>query len=80
MIEEDSAMKTKPTDAKAVGRRDFLRTWGAGAVGGAAAAASAPFAGEAVAAESQDEAKKPRYKADSADVKNYYRVNRYPTR
>jgi hypothetical protein len=73
-------MKTKPTDAKAVGRRDFLRTLGAGAVGGAAAAASAPFAGEAVAAESQDEAKKPRYDANSPDVKNYYRVNRYPTR
>jgi hypothetical protein len=73
-------MKTKPTDAKAVGRRDFLRKIGAGAVGGTAAAAIAPFGGAAVAAESQDEAKKPRYKADSPDVKAYYRVNRYPSR
>lgn len=73
-------MKTKPTDAGAVGRRDFLRKIGAGAVGGTAAAAIAPFSGEAVAAESQDEAKKPRYNANSADVKAYYRVNRYPTR
>jgi hypothetical protein len=71
-------MRTKPTDAKAVGRRDFLRTLGVGAVGGAAAAASAPFAGEAVAAESEDEKKKPRYNAEAPDVKNYYRVNRYP--
>jgi hypothetical protein len=73
-------MKTKPTEAKPVGRRDFLRGLGAGAVGGAAAAASAPFGGEAVAAESQDEAKKARYDANSADVKNYYRVNSYPQR
>ena len=72
-------MKTKPNEAKAVGRRDFLRKIGAGAVSGAAAAASAPFAGEALAAESEDEKKKPRYNAESADVKNYYRVNRYPS-
>ena len=73
-------MKTKPTDTKAVGRRDFLRTLGAGAVGGAASVASAPFVGEAIAAESEDEKRKPRYNAESADVKNYYRVNRYPSR
>jgi hypothetical protein len=73
-------MKTKPADDKGVGRRDFLRRMGAGAIGGAAAAATAPFAGEAVAAESNDEAKKPRYNANSQDVKNYYRVNRYPSR
>jgi hypothetical protein len=69
-------VKTKPTDEKSVGRRDFLRR--VGAVGGSAALVSAPFAGEAVAAESSDEAKKPRYDANSQDVKNYYRVNRYP--
>ena len=80
MDEEEIAMKTKATEAKAVGRRDFLRTLSAGAVSGAAAAASAPFAGEALAAESEDEKKKPRYNAESADVKNYYRVNRYPSR
>jgi hypothetical protein len=69
-------MKTKPTDAKSVGRRDFLKRVGAGT----AALASAPFAGEAAAAESADEAKKARYDANSQDVKNYYRVNHYPTR
>lgn len=74
-------MKTKPTDDTAGGRRDFLRRLGAGTAGGAAAAAMAPFAGGAAqAAESQDEARKPRYDANSPDVKNYYRVNSYPTR
>jgi anaerobic selenocysteine-containing dehydrogenase len=73
-------MKTKPTDDKSVGRRDFLKRVGAGAVGGTAALASAPFAGEAAAAESADEAKKARYDANSQDVKNYYRVNHYPAR
>jgi hypothetical protein len=73
-------MRTKPIDANPVGRRHFLRKIGAGAVGGTAAAAIAPFSGEALATESQDEAKKPRYNANSADVKAYYRVNRYPSR
>lgn len=72
-------MKDKPIVDKAVGRRDFLRTLGAGAVGGTAAAAMAPFSGEAVAAESQDEARKSRYNPNSQDIKNYYRVNRYPS-
>ena len=73
-------MKTKPTGDKRVGRRDFLRRMGAGAVGGSAALVATPFAGEAVAAESADEAKKPRYNPNSEDIKNYYRVNHYPTR
>lgn len=72
-------MKNKPTMDKAVGRRDFLRTLGAGAVGSAAAAATAPFSGEAVAAESAQEERKARYNPNSPDVKNYYRVNRYPS-
>ena len=73
-------MTTKPTDDKRVGRRDFLRRMGAGAVGGSAALVATPFAGEAVAAESNDEAKKARYNPNSEDIKNYYRVNHYPTR
>lgn len=73
-------MKTKPTDGKAVGRRDFLRRMGAGAVGGTAAVAIAPFASDAEAAESADEQRKARYNPNSQDIKNYYRVNRYPTR
>jgi hypothetical protein len=57
-----------------VGRRDFLRALGAGA--GLAATGAASFATPAVAAESDAEKKKARYKADSEDVKNFYRVNR----
>lgn len=60
-----------------VGRRDFLR-----ALGGTAAAAAAiatPLADVAKAdTETNDEKRKSRYKPDSADIKNYYRVNRYP--
>ena len=43
----------------------------------AAAATAVPLATEAEADESQAERVKARYKADSPDVKNYYRVNRY---
>lgn len=73
-------MSAKPTnDRKTVGRRDFLRGLGAGAVGGAAAVA-APLASEALAdTENNDEKRKARYKANSDDVKTYYRVNRYPS-
>jgi hypothetical protein len=60
-----------------VGRRDFLRALGAGA--GAAAVTAAPLASPAAAdTENNDEKRKARYKADSAEVKTYYRVNRYP--
>lgn len=69
-------MHAKPKDErKTVGRRDFLRAIGAGAVG---AAASAPLAGEALAAtESPDEQRKARYK-ETDHIKRYYSVNRYP--
>jgi len=60
-----------------LGRRDFLRALGAGA--GVAAVTAAPLANPAVAdSENNDEKRKARYKADSAEVKTYYRVNRYP--
>ena len=59
----------------ALGRRQFLRTLGAGA----AATAAAPLASEAVAdSESNDEKRKARYR-ESDEVKTYYRVNRYPS-
>lgn len=62
----------KPT----LGRRDFLRALGAGAV----ASAAAPLATEANAdSETSDEKRKSRYKANSPDIQNYYRVNRYPS-
>jgi hypothetical protein len=63
----------------AVGRREFLRTLGAGAT--VAAAAAAPIAGEARAdTETNDEKRKARYKADSPEVQTFYRVNRYPAK
>jgi nitrous oxide reductase len=60
-----------------LGRREFLRTLGAGAT--VAAAAAAPLAVEARAdTETNDEKRKARYKADSPEVQTFYRVNRYP--
>lgn len=65
----------KQDDKSRFGRRDFLRAAGAGL----AMTAAAPLAAtEAEAAESPAEERKARYQAKSADVQNYYRVNRYP--
>jgi len=59
-----------------LGRREFLRVLGAGA---GAAATAAPLATPAAAdTENNDEKRKVRYKANSAEVQTYYRVNRYP--
>jgi hypothetical protein len=65
-------------DSKAkVGRRDFLRVLGAGA---GAAITPAVLVTEAHAdSETNDEKRKARYKADSDEVKTFYRVNRYPS-
>ena len=65
-------------DSKAkVGRRDFLRVLGAGA---GAAITPAVLVTEAHAdSETNDEKRKARYKADSEDVKAFYRVNHYPS-
>jgi len=61
-----------------LGRRDFLRALGAGA--GVAATAAGPLATAAKAdSETNDEKRKARYKPDSAEVKTFYRVNRYPS-
>ncbi len=66
------------TDPKAnLARRNFLRALGAGA---GVAVAPATLVSEAKAdSENNDEKRKARYKADSAEVKTYYRVNRYPS-
>lgn len=57
-----------------IGRREFLRTIGAGA----AIATAAPLVGEANAdTETAEEKRKSRYQ-ESDEVKTYYRVNRYP--
>ena len=66
----------KQDDKSKFGRRDFLRAMGASA--GLAVTAAAPLATEAQAAESPSEERKARYKADSEEVKNFYRVNSYP--
>jgi hypothetical protein len=69
--------QNKTQNKTRVARRDFLRALGAGA--GAAATAVAPLAGVARAdSETNDEKRKARYKADSAEVQTFYRVNRYP--
>jgi hypothetical protein len=58
-----------------LGRRQFLRTIGAGA----AATATAPIVTEAVAdSETDDEKRKALYR-ETDEVKTYYRVNRYPS-
>jgi hypothetical protein len=65
--------ETKPK----LGRRDFLRVLGAGA--GAAVTTAAPLATPAAAdTENYDEKRKARYKANSAEVQTFYRVNGYP--
>ncbi len=62
----------------AVGRRDFLRALGAGA--GVAVTAAAPLATPAHAdSETNDEKRKARYQANSANIQTFYRVNRYPS-
>ena len=59
-----------------VGRRDFLRALGAGA---GAAAVGPSLVSEAHAdSESDQEKRKARY-TESAHVKKYYQVNRYPS-
>jgi hypothetical protein len=64
-------------DSKAkVGRRDFLRVLGAGA--GVAVTPAALVAEAHADSENNDEKRKARYKADSEDVKAFYRTNHYP--
>lgn len=60
-----------------VGRRDFLRKVGVGAVGAGATLATPLIAPAEADSESNDEKRKARYK-ETDDVKAYYRVNRYP--
>ena len=59
-----------------LGRREFLRTLGAGAT--VAAAGAGPLANQAHAdTETNDEKRKARYR-ETEHVKAFYRVNRYP--
>jgi hypothetical protein len=61
-----------------VGRRDFLRKVGVGAVGAGATLAAPLMAPAQADSENNDEKRKARYK-ETDHVKAYYRVNRYPT-
>ncbi len=71
-------MQEKAEEKAKVARRDFLRVLGAGA--GVAATGAAPLAGAAKAdTENSDEKRKARYR-ETADVKAFYRVNRYPSK
>jgi hypothetical protein len=66
---------TKKTAEAVPARRGFLKALGLSA--GAAAAASPLVASPAAAREGRDEARKARYKGNSADVQAFYRTNRY---
>ena len=58
-----------------LGRRSFLHALGTGVV----LATGVPLASPVIAdTENNDERRKARYKANSAEVQSYYRVNRYP--
>jgi hypothetical protein len=72
-LRKEKAMKHG--DKTTVGRREFLRTIGAGA--GLAATAAVPLAASAAAAESDADKKKTRYR-ETDHVKTFYRVNGYP--
>jgi hypothetical protein len=66
------------TEPKAnLARRNFLRALGASA--GVAVVPAALVTEAKADSETNDEKRKARYKADSAEVKTYYRVNRYPS-
>ena len=61
-----------------VGRRDFLRKVGIGAVGAGATLTTPLMAPAQADSENNDEKRKARYK-ETDHVKTYYRVNRYPS-
>jgi hypothetical protein len=69
-------MKQRPSIA--VHRRELLRL----AITGSAAATSGTLAIEAVAAEPTGSANKrrARYQPNSAEIRNFYRVNSYPAK
>ena len=60
-----------------VGRRDFLRKVGLGAVGAGATLATPLIVPAQADSENNDDKRKARYK-ETDHVKAYYRVNRYP--
>ena len=67
----------KNAKKETVGRRDFLRKVGVGAVGAGATLATPLIAPAQADSETNDEKRKARYK-ETDHVKTFYRVNRYP--
>jgi hypothetical protein len=61
-----------------IARRDVLRALTLGA--GAAVAASVPLTPARAADDRKTENGRERYQPNSADVQNFYRVNRYPAK
>ena len=61
-----------------IGRRDMLRALTAGAI--AATAAAVPLSPAQAKAEGKINKGRARYQANSPDVQNFYRVNRYPAK
>ena len=73
-------MKRDEKRRDGIDRRNFIRTMGSGsAIAAAAAAAPIVAATEAHAYDPGGEERKARYRADSADVKAFYRTNGYET-
>lgn len=65
----------QPVVKTSLGRRQFLRAFGAGA----AVAVASPLAmGAKADSENNDEKRKSRYQ-ESDHIKTFYRVNRYPS-
>ena len=78
-MKTDAGKAGSKENKQSVRRRDVMRALGFGAGAAAAVAASAPLIEPAAAqTESDAEKRKARYQPNSADVQNYYRVNRYP--
>jgi hypothetical protein len=73
-------MKRDEKSRSGIDRRSFIRTMGSGsAVAAAAAAAPIVAATGAQAYDPGAEQRKARYRADSNDVKAFYRTNGYET-
>jgi sugar (pentulose or hexulose) kinase len=77
-MKSGTGKKADNENKESLRRRDVLRAIGVGT--GAAAMATSLALVEPAAAQgvSDAEKRKARYQPNSADVQNYYRVNRYP--
>jgi hypothetical protein len=72
----DGGLAMKQNNKTKIDRRDLLRALGVGA--GAVASPVALVTQAQADSGTSDEKRKPRYDANSEDVKAFYRVNHYP--